>query len=373
MASGISKAMLKVHYADIPNMGDQLNALIIGKCFGYDIMPAPAWKADLSGIGSGLARVCAKPGSAREAYYAQRERPLYVWGMGFISNAPVDIMARDGVDYRVVRGELSRRRVEKSIGRPLDIPTGDAGLLAPRLIDGPVEKRYRLGVIPHFRERGDERIRRLAALADDSTVIDLLASPMEVIRQIASCELILSSSLHGLIVADAFGIPNLYVRASERPLGDGFKYEDYYSGYGLQVRGIDLSSESIDSLAVIGDRYRIRHEQVVAKQRALWEAFPFRDRMTIGVEPPQELGFLNHAVRLVTPCGLLRRRLAASRGIVFDAPCRGPGLYVRLRRWLVPFGFVACERRRLFGEPWADIVRGGALCRTVLWQKFRAV
>lgn len=373
MPGDCTRSLLKVYYADIPNMGDQLNTLIIRKCFGYDIMPATPWNADLCGIGSGLANVRAKPGSVRESHYAHRERPLYIWGMGFIRQDSEDLPPRSGVEYLLVRGELSRRRLEKSLGRAMDIPTGDAGLLAPRLLDAPVEKRHRLGVIPHYREQEDGRIRRLASLSEDSTVIDLMAPPLDVVRQIASCELILSSSLHGLIVADAFGIPNVYVRASDSPLGDGFKYDDYYSGYGIRTEAIDLSVETVDSLAVIGDRYRIRREQVAAKQRALLDSFPFRDRITAGAEPAESMGFFDQAVRLGMPCGLLRRHISASQGIVFDSPGRHPGFSARLCRWFEPFGLAALRRRRSFGEEWKDIVSGGAFCRTVHWQKFRNV
>ena len=366
------RPLLKVYYADIPNMGDQLNALVIERCFGHDVMPTPPLKADLCGIGSGLGNLGVRPGGKREAAFAGRRRPLHVWGTGFIRNGADDVLPRSGVDYRVVRGELSRRRVEVALERPLDIPTGDAGLLAPRLLDGPVEKRYRLGVIPHFRERGDERLRRLSALASDSTVIDLCAPPLEVIRQIAACELILSSSLHGLIVADAFGIPNLHVRASGALIGDGFKFDDYYSGYGVPHDSIDLAEGGIDSVAVIGDRYRIPRELVEEKQRMLYETFPFRERIPVGSEPPEPMNRLAQAVRLVTPCGLLRRKVGRVQAVKFDVPARvrfEQGLSGRLFRWLVPFGFVAAERARIFGEAHADIVCGGALCRTLLWQK----
>ena len=366
------RPLLSVYYADIPNMGDQLNALVIERCFGYDVMPASPLKADLSGIGSGLGLLGVKRGGKREAAFAQRKRPLYVWGTGFIRSGLDDVLPRTGVDYRVVRGELSRRRVEAALGRSLDIPTGDAGLLAPRLLDGPVEKRYRLGVIPHFRERDDGRIRRLAAITADSTVIDLCAPPLDVIRQIASCELIISSSLHGLIVADAFGIPNLHVRASGALIGDGFKFDDYYSGYGVAHDGVDLSDGGIDSVAIIGDRYRIPRELVEAKQRMLYETFPFRERVLVGSEPPEPMGRLAQAVRLMTPCGLLRRAVGRVQAVRFDVPAKArseQGSSGRAFRWLVPFGFAAAKRARIFGETRADIVRGGALCRTLLWQK----
>ena len=48
-----------------------------------------------------------------------------------------------------------------------------------------------------------------------------------VIHEIAKCEHILSSSLHGLVVADALGIPNGWIKLSDRVVGDGFKFKDY--------------------------------------------------------------------------------------------------------------------------------------------------
>lgn len=37
--------------------------------------------------------------------------------------------------FHAVRGELTRRSVERMTGRTLDIPTGDGGILASELLD----------------------------------------------------------------------------------------------------------------------------------------------------------------------------------------------------------------------------------------------
>lgn len=64
------------------------------------------------------------------------------------------------------------------------------------------------------------------------TVIDVEIDVMTVTRQIAACGLVLSSSLHGLIVADAFGIPNQRLKFSGKLKGEDFKFSDYASALG---------------------------------------------------------------------------------------------------------------------------------------------
>ena len=49
----------------------------------------------------------------------------------------------------------------------------------------------------------------------------------KVVDYIYSCDIILSSSLHGIIIADAYNIPNIWL--DEFPLNEGhFKFKDYF-------------------------------------------------------------------------------------------------------------------------------------------------
>lgn len=50
------------------------------------------------------------------------------------------------------------------------------------------------------------------------------------IDQIVSSELCISSSLHGLIIAQAYGVPWVWLNLVEQPLdGHDFKFEDFFS------------------------------------------------------------------------------------------------------------------------------------------------
>ena len=68
------------------------------------------------------------------------------------------------------------------------------------------------------------------------------------IRAILDSELVISTSLHGLVLADAYGIPARMLRITENePL---FKYQDYYEGTGRSTFAFATSVE--EALAMGG-------------------------------------------------------------------------------------------------------------------------
>jgi hypothetical protein len=50
-----------------------------------------------------------------------------------------------------------------------------------------------------------------------------------VVREIAACAAVLTTSLHGLIVADAYGIPAVWSTLAPDLIGGTFKFHDYES------------------------------------------------------------------------------------------------------------------------------------------------
>lgn len=139
-----------------------------------------------------------------------------VWGAGLADMAGgVNAQA----DVRLVRGPLSALRVVMCGGREVK-RFGDPALLCPRFYDAP-PKTHDLGFIPHYADQS-----HWPALAG-AKLINVLESPEQVIRSIASCRAIVSSSLHGIIVADAYGIPAAWLY-SPRVGGDGTKFADHF-------------------------------------------------------------------------------------------------------------------------------------------------
>ena len=93
-------------------------------------------------------------------------------------------------------------------------------------------KRYSLGIIPHVVDLHHPVIEEIKEKhADEMLVIDLAhyKNWTDVIDQICSCDKIISSSLHGLIVSDTYQIPNCWIKLSGKIAGGYFKYYDYAS------------------------------------------------------------------------------------------------------------------------------------------------
>ena len=270
---------LNVYYAKVPNMGDMLNVILIEELFGYKVKRHTFLTGQLSAIGSGLGQFTLK----ENFFYASIERiiglifpKVYIWGTGFISYKEKDTpFYRRKMNFCAVRGELSKKRVEKLIGKKLNIPTGDAGILSSFLLKKDVNKKYKIGIIAHFKEQDEPIFKKLLNNYEQSTYIDVRQHPSIVIKQIAECETIISSSLHGLIIADSLHIPNIHIVVSNKLLGDGFKFDDYYSAYGLKHPYLDLKKDSFPTIEWIIKHYPITKQMVENKKQNMLKAFPF--------------------------------------------------------------------------------------------------
>lgn len=191
-----------------------------------------AWWYISNNFGDNLNHYLIHAITGKPVIYSQRNRPhnivcgsilaecnewSTVWGAGF-GNKDQRINTRHA-DIRMVRGHLSARILYDTAPiRDLDIAVGDPALLLPKYYQ-PVYTRSKLGIIPHYCQYEEMLTKYPGAF-----IIDPFLPVTEFIDKIASCKAVVSSSLHGLIVADAYGIPNSWLR-----YGDEFKYRDYYS------------------------------------------------------------------------------------------------------------------------------------------------
>lgn len=158
-----------------------------------------------------------------------------VWGAGFIHE---NDRAQKGIDVRAVRGPLTRD-ILLSQGIACPEVFGDPGLLLPAIFDKPVKTKYEIGLIPHYADLPN--LRKILSRHNKQSVriIDIRAGVDEVIKMTRQCEIVLSSSLHGIILAEAYGIPAAWVDISDKVVGDGFKFRDYYASTDRQALRLD--------------------------------------------------------------------------------------------------------------------------------------
>ena len=178
----------------------------------------------------GLTPICTPPSNAKFAstgsilHHLPSDFAGYILGSGFISEQ----YAQQYKNAKILglRGVLSRELMQA----PKDIVLGDPGLLLPRILANDPHKKYLVGIVPHFVDKRDARVQKLCIrYSGQVKLIDVQRSPRTVLKEIAQCEYILSSSLHGIVVADGLGIPNAWLVLSNKVKGGEFKFRDYFS------------------------------------------------------------------------------------------------------------------------------------------------
>lgn len=276
---------ITMYYANKPNMGDQLNRLIVEKCWGLSVRRRTYLTGSVSGIGSGLGNLTYSDNKFKASvefvtgFIFPR---VTVWGTGFINYRKFDNpFFRKHITFAAVRGELSKRRVQRILGRDIDIPTGDAGILASTLLSERPKKKYSVGIIAHYKEQDEPIFGKLLDHYPNSKYIDLRDDPLKVVIEIAECDVIISSSLHGLIVADSFNIPNIHLVVSNNLLGDGFKFDDYYSAYGMEHVSYNVSEFNFMSVDLIKRNYKLSKSEIDIKKRELLECFPATEEVLV--------------------------------------------------------------------------------------------
>lgn len=205
------------------NFGDVLNPYIIEKISG---MPPR-----FTSRGKGMLAIGSVIKFARTG--------THVWGTGTPRTS--DRLAPDA-RYHAVRGPLTRNLVLQSGGTCPAI-YGDPALLLPQYYRPRTTRKYALGFISHTAHR--HRI----TIAPDMREISILRCGYDDIEafidELNECEAVLSTSLHGLIVSHAYGIPARWCTLSnaERISGDGTKFLDYFLSVSMPVQEpLDLAA-----------------------------------------------------------------------------------------------------------------------------------
>lgn len=210
-----------------PNFGDTLSKDAVAFASGRSVTWSPPEECILFGAGSLMSFARA---AKKDAETGLRKRRPFIWGTGSIG--PVRKEIKQHVRFVSVRGPLTQE-----VFKLPPMRYGDPGLLAPEILGDRPKRTDKVGLVIHWVQLERYWTDDMVPDVKGVSVIDPRnPDHIAVIREIASCRLIVSSSLHGLIVADAFGIPSIWLNPQGNHGFSRFKFYDYASSIGRPLR-----------------------------------------------------------------------------------------------------------------------------------------
>ena len=152
-----------------------------------------------------------------------------LWGCGVL-NHQVGVPDIAPHQIRALSGRHSADRLVSNGVRVPDIPLGDPAIFAADLLERvglAPRRRASVVVVPHH---GSLQHPALHALAreEDVAVVDTLNNDWELLQDIAGCDVVISESLRGLIYAESFAKPSVWISATEDPNWT-FRFGDWFS------------------------------------------------------------------------------------------------------------------------------------------------
>lgn len=246
------------HWWPSLNFGDAISPLIISAlshktALCASIYPKPPAMECFSVVGSVL------------SFHGPK---LTIWGSGYISEN--SRLFRDPRRICAVRGPRTRERLLRQGYECPSIYGDPAVLLFDRLADLPRSRDFKVGLISHYLDSNHPVVRRFAR--DDRVLsIDVFWPAEAIARAVARCETIVSSSLHGLILADCMGVPNRWLGVSQAVQKGGFKFYDYFDSVRREESPLGVDDLAVDRVVA---QAHCRH--VPFSREALIEACPFR-------------------------------------------------------------------------------------------------
>lgn len=204
------------------NFGDYLSKIIVGKIaknYGFSKMKESSNK--ILAVGSIL-------------HFARTDD--IIWGSGINGKIALDKLKFTNLDIKALRGPLTQEVLKKMNIHTPDI-FGDPALLMPTLFPNlkytPIKNK--ITIIPNLNEYEE----CLKITPKTYNLISPLRHWTFVFKEILSSEIVYTSSLHGLIICEAFKVPV----ALFKPFGGEtmFKYEDYLEGTNRKLNKVPQS------------------------------------------------------------------------------------------------------------------------------------
>lgn len=194
-----------------------------------------------------------------------------IWGSGIIKEPTIGVtffqkIARRKLDIRAVRGPLTREILLK-FGHKCPDRYGDPAILMPLIYQPKVGKRRSYSIVLQFVHE-----RKFRANHPNEYMVSMNTNDYKaVIDEIVASEIVYTSSLHGIILAETYGVPAVFFRGLSK--NADFKYLDYY--YSTGRKDIKIAESFEEALTMkplpLPDFSKMRQDLLDSFPYDLWE------------------------------------------------------------------------------------------------------
>ena len=198
-----------------------------------------------------------------------------IWGSGIVNEAAASIIRRKRLllnrrfDVRAVRGPLTRKAL---IGAGYKCPElyGDPAILLPMIYLPNQQKKYSISVVFHYKTN-PENVSINQDIFKSLHFIDPKTTDYKFfVDEICSSNLVISSSLHGIIIAETYGIPAVFLNYNMD--SQLIKYRDWYESTGRELQYCNSLEEAVHfNTQELPDLENMRERLINSFPYDLWE------------------------------------------------------------------------------------------------------
>lgn len=280
---------IKLVYWNALNLGDLLSPYIVSKLSGLPVKHKGFYFLGIRGqldllVGFLKGRISIKELSETLFFFERNllaigsiisygNKRSIVWGSGFMNwNGQFR-----GGKVLAVRGKLTNEKLIKMGFKGCRV-FGDPALLLPLFVPSAAHKTCDIALIPHwlevefFQKEYGQRYK----------ILDIRTADVEkFVSELTSCRYVLSTSLHGIILSHAYGIPALWIKQGYIDT-DGFKFYDYFSSVGIPfydgITDFDfcLKKGNWEMLFTENKKYILPYKSIRSMQQDLIAVAPFK-------------------------------------------------------------------------------------------------
>jgi len=236
----IIQGLVPVFYCDgKPNFGDFIGPYLISKITGKPVLNINnSQYPGIMSVGSIIQMLDRKD--------------IVIWGSGLmykLTDEYIKVFKKYNPEILSVRGRKTATFLsDAGINVPDPSVYGDPALILPLFYKPSINGPKKIGICPHYIHKS--HFLKNIADKDYLKIIDVQQDVESVVDSINSSSVCISTSLHGLIVAQAYNIPWVWLEIFDNNLaGDDFKFKDFFSTLNeSQVSHVRVRLEDVKSL-----------------------------------------------------------------------------------------------------------------------------